>query len=198
MAALGLIALLIQVLIIAGIVAGVVLLVNKKKKGSGSGTVVARDVLTHLLITATLYLTVVGVLVLIWGLADYWFPEFPDAGAQGVREGPMRAGISMAVVAFPVFVYMSIYTRKRRSPETAGLRQVFAYLNLFVVMVTVLVDLMIVINSYLSGDLTSRFAVRAAGVMLMAALVFLYYRSDSFPADEEASVAASKQPEPQT
>lgn len=196
--AFGLVSLLIPLLILAGIVTGVVALVNKKKEGSESATVAARDILIHLLITATLYLSVVGVLVVIWGLADYWFPQFPAGRSAALQEGPMRAGISMAVVAFPVFVYTTIYARKRRSAESAGLRQVFAYLNLFVVMVTVLVDLMIVINSYLNGDLTPRFAVRAGGVMLMAGLVYLYYRSDSSGQLSGTSPDVAREPEPQT
>lgn len=198
MAAFGLISLLVPLLLIGGIVAGVVVLVNKRKADADSGTVVVRDVLLQLLTTATLYLSVVGVLLVIWNLAEFWFPQYPDARSGVLDEGPTRAGIAMALVAFPVFVYMSMYTKKTQSPETVGLRQTFAYINLFVVMVTVLVDLMVVINSYLSGDLTPRFFVRAAGVLLMAALVYLYYRNHSSREAHENSAGTTQPTEPQT
>lgn len=221
MAALGILSLLVPLLVIAAVVTGVVVLINKKKDDSISRTVVVRDTLLQLFKTATLYLSLLGVLLVIWTLADFWFPEFPEARSDAVmpspelvdpidpapeplrarsapvEAGPMRAGIAMAVVAFPIFVALSIYGRKRQSAETAGLRQVFAYLNLFVVMVTVMVNLMVVINVYLNGDLTPRFAVRATGVMLVAALVYLYYRSESVHDDERAAVVSSKQPERQ-
>lgn len=198
MAVFGLISLLVPLLVIGGIVTGVVVLVNKRKADADSGTVVVRDVLLQLLTTATLYLSVVGVLLVIWSLAEYWFPQYPDARSGVLEEGPTRAGIAMALVAFPVFVYMSTYTKKRQSLQTIELRQTFAYINLFVVMVTVLVDLMVVIDSYLSGDLTPRFFVRAAGVLLMAALVYLYYRNDSSHEGDQESAGTIQPTEPQT
>lgn len=222
MATLGILSLLVPLLVIAAIVTGVVVLINKKTDDSISRTVVVRDTLLELFKTVTLYLSLLGVLLVIWSLADFWFPEFPEARSDAVRPnpelvdpidpapvppgarsapletGPMRAGIAMAVVAFPIFAALVIYARKRQSAETVGLRQVFAYLNLFVVMVTVMVNVMVVINVYLNGDLTPRFAVRATGVLLVAGLVYLYYRSESVHDHEGAAVVSSKQPERQT
>lgn len=197
MAVLGLVSLLIPLLVLAGLVAGVVVLINKKKGSAQSGTEVARDVLVHLLATVTLYLTVVGVLLVIWSLAEVWFPQYPGAGGRALQGGPMRVGIAMAIVAFPVFIYLNSYTRRRESTGTPGLGAVFAYVNLFVVIVTALVDLMVVINAYLNGDLTPRFLVRAGAVLLMAALVYLYYRSRSAGEGGKSGWAA-RQPEPQT
>lgn len=187
---------LVFLLVVVAIVVGIVALVGRRK-GSGDTGAAARDVLLQLLTTATLYLTVLGVLLVVWSLAEYWFPQFPDARGSAMGDGPMRVGIAMAVVAFPVFLFMSSYLKKRRSPETSSLRLAFAYINLFVVMVTALVDLMVVVHTYLDGDLTPRFLIRAAGVMLMAGLVYLYYRADSSRETERAAVSTG-QPEPQT
>jgi hypothetical protein len=135
-----------------------------------------RNVFVYLLNLLTLYLSAIGAGVLIWGLADHWFPDpiqrFSSAGA-------IRTGISMVVVAFPVFMYVSVYmTRKLDAgelPATSVLARVMTFATLFIIAVTAIVDLIAILYTFLGGDLTARFTVKAFGILAITGLVFLYY-----------------------
>jgi hypothetical protein len=176
----GMVAFLVQLLVLAGIVAAVVVAVNRRRSGGGSAinANTPRDVFTNLLTTISLYVSAAGAMLIISGLADYWFPDLEYLGDPWTENA--RIGISMAVVAFPIFLYLTKLSRARvRSGETrpdSRLRQAFIYLSLFVASVIVLVDLMVVVHDLLSGDLTARFLMKATGLLVLAALVFRYYQ----------------------
>jgi len=185
--------LLFQLLVVVGIVAVVVMAVSRKRSGTHPpiSPTAPRDVFTYLLTAIALYISATGVMLIIWGLADYWFPGFENPGDHWTDNA--RIGISMAVVAFPIFVYLNKVSRARiRGGETdpdSRLRQSFIYLSLFIAAVVVLVDLMVVINDLLSGDLTPRFLMKAGGLVVVAGLVFTYYRM-------ELTIAPEVPPEP--
>lgn len=180
----GLVGLLIPLLVLAGIVAVIVVAVNRtRRKSDAEGVSVSpKDVFIYLLTAATLYISATGVLILIWSLAEYWFPDPYRTFGSRSDGGEVRIGVAMAIVAFPVFVYLTLLVRRKiRSGEidpASSLRTGFIYFNLFVVAVTALITLMITVDAFLGGDLTTRFLVRAGGVLLIAGLVYLYYRSE--------------------
>lgn len=180
--AFGMVAFLVQLLILGGIVAVIVVAVNRRRSGAPSSVHVdaPRDVFTYLLTTISLYVSATGAMLIISGLADYWFPGLEYLGDPWTEDA--RIGISMQIVAFPILVYLTRLSRSRlRSGETSPdsrLRQAFIYLSLFVASVVVLVDLMVVIYDLLSGDLTARFLMKALGLLVLAVLVFRYYQLD--------------------
>jgi hypothetical protein len=178
----GMVAFIIQLAVLGGIVAAVVLVVNRRRSGASPSinADTPRDVFTYLLTTISLYVSAAGAMLIISGLADYWFPGLEYLGEPWTESA--RIGISMAIVAFPILLYLTKLSRTRlRSGETSPdsrLRQAFIYLSLFVASVVVLVDLMVVIYDLLSGDLTARFLMKAVGLLLLAGLVFRYYQLD--------------------
>jgi hypothetical protein len=130
----------------------------------------------YLLSLLTLYLSSIGAAILIWGLADRWFE---DPTERFRTSGSIRTGISMLVVAFPIFLYLSSYVgRKLKSgdmPSRSTLRRVMTFVTLFIIAVTSIVDLITILYNFLGGDLTARFAVKAFGILAITGLVFLYY-----------------------
>lgn len=180
----GLFGLLIPLILIGVVVTVVVVSVNRSREnGVDSGIPISpKDIFMHLLAAATLYISAIGVLVLIWGLAEYWFPDEFETFNSGADSGAVRGGVSMAIVAFPIFVYLSLLIRRRiKSGELdrlSTLRTSFVYVNLFVVTVVSLITLMVTVNAFLGGDLTPRFLVRAGGVLGIVGLIYLYYRSE--------------------
>jgi hypothetical protein len=138
-----------------------------------------RNAFVYLLNFLTLYLSALGASMLIWGLADHWFRDPLD---EFVSNGPIRSGIAMLVVAFPLFLYLNVYLR--RSLETGELaertllKRVLTYLTLFLIAITAIIDLITVIYLFLGGELTARSLVRGAGILLIAGFVFLYYVND--------------------
>ena len=180
----SLLVLLIPVLVIGGVVAVVAAAVTRSRRRSeGEGEPFSpKHVFLYLLAAATLYISAIGVLVLIWSLAEHWFPDPYVSFDYSGDGGMIRGGVSMAIVAFPIFLYLAVQIRKRtRSGEVkAGstLRSGFIYFNLFIVAVAALCTLMVIVNAFLNGDLTPRFLVRAGGVLGIVALVYVYYRSE--------------------
>lgn len=137
-----------------------------------------RDAFLYLLSTVCLYATVIGAMILVFGLADIWFPE--TARSSGFS-GPVRAGIAIAIVTAPLFFILnSIIGSRLRNGEMdphSTMRRGLAYLTLLLVVATALADLMVVIYLLLGGELTAVTAVRTAGVAFITALVYLYHSS---------------------
>jgi len=138
-----------------------------------------RNVFIYLLNFLTLYLSAFGAGLLTWGLADHWFQ---DPLETYVGKGPIRSGIAMLVVAFPLFLYLNrLINRSVETPELTErsmLKKVLTYLTLFLLAITTIIDLITVIYVFLGGDLTARFAIRGIGILVIAAFVYLYYLSD--------------------
>jgi hypothetical protein len=138
-----------------------------------------RNVFVYLLNFLTLYLSAFGAGLLTWGLADHWFQ---DPLETYVSRGPIRSGIAMLVVAFPLFLYLNrLIDRTVETPEVTErsmLKKVLTYLTLFLLAITTIIDLITVIYFFLGGDLTARFAVRGIGILMIAGFVFFYYLSD--------------------
>lgn len=194
----GFIGLLFPLLLIGVVVTVVVVSVNSsREKGLDSGDPISpKDVFINLLAAATLYISAIGVLVLVWGLAEFWFPD-PLRRFDSGDSGAVRIGVSMAIVAFPIFIYLSLMVRRRvRSGEMdtlATLRTGFIYVNLFAVTVATLVTMMVTVGAFLGGDLTPRFLIRAGGVLAIVGLIYLYYRSelDAIPGSRGANIKSA-------
>lgn len=194
----GIVAFVVQLAVVAGIVAAVVIVMGRKRSGGApTDPNTPRDVFTYLLTAIALYITASGVVLILFGLADYWFPSFDSFTEPSTDDA--RIGISMAVVTFPLLLYLTKLSRSRirkgdASPDSR-LRLAFIYLSFFVVAVVVLVDLMVVVYDLLSGDLTARFLVKALGLLVVAALVFAYYRQELEVHPDEARPSGIPEPE---
>jgi hypothetical protein len=157
-----------------------------------------RNVFVYLLNFLTLYLSALGAALLTWGLADHWFE---DPLETYVSNEPIRVGISMLVVAFPLFLYLNRLIGSSieagEVTERSMVKKVLSYLTLFLLAITTIIDLITVIYVFLGGDLTARFAVRGFGILLIAGLVFLYYLTDlKEPKEEPVAPAAPAPVEP--
>lgn len=154
-----------------------------------------RNVFVYLLNFLALYLSALGAAILTWGLADHWFR---DPLESYYSNEPLRTGIAMLVVAFPLFIYLNVYIR--RSVDEGGLAQramikrVLTYLTLFLIAITTIIDLITVIYNFLGGDLTARSAVKGFGILLIAGFVFLYYLGELREPKEPATGPAQPAP----
>ncbi|HLF70189.1 MAG TPA: DUF5671 domain-containing protein [Actinomycetota bacterium] len=166
--------------VIASVVSVVVIIVRwavlrRKHEVGLSGP---RDAFLYLLSTACLYATVIGAMILVFGLADIWFPE---EGRTSGFSGPVRAGIAIAIVTAPLFFILNsiIASRLRKGDMDphSTLRRGLTYLTLLLIVATALGDLMFVINALLGGEMTAVTVVRTAGVLVIAAAVYLYHSS---------------------
>lgn len=181
----GMLGLLVQLVFVGGIIAAIVYALRRRSAGAVGNTVNPRDVFIYVLTTIALYLTAAGSMMIVDGLANSWFPVFN----RTFGTGSARAGISMVIVAFPILAYLTrLIRRKIRGGEIephSRVRDGFAYFSLFIVAVIALVDLMVIVNVLLSGEVTGRFLVKAIGLLVIVGLIFRYYQVDLVAGDDE-------------
>ena len=140
-----------------------------------------RDVFLHLLAIVTLYWSAVSFITLLWQYINYFFPDALNYYPASFS-GPMRFAIASLIIVFPVFILVSWYLNKIYAREAvvreSKVRKWLLYFTLFVTSITIIVDLITVINTFLEGDLTTRFILKALSVLLVAGVVLGYYLDD--------------------
>jgi hypothetical protein len=135
----------------------------------------AREAFLHLVAFAALYTAVISVVSLIFTYLDLLLP---DSALSQYRPGVeqvhalIRWGISTVIVAFPVLIWVtSILLREMYATLDKARRPVrrwLTYLTLFAAAVTLGIDLITLVWSVLSGELTSRFLLKVAVVFIVA------------------------------
>ncbi len=141
----------------------------------------AKDVFSHLLAIAMLY---VGVISFITMLLEYINVKFPDA-LNFYYTGSLdsiRMSMASLIVVWPVYILMSWIINKdladRPEKSQIGIRKWLLYLTLFVTAVTIIIDLVTLVNYFLNGEITTRFILKVIVVLVTAACVFAYYLWD--------------------
>jgi hypothetical protein len=134
----------------------------------------------YLLVIVTLTMSAISLGSLLFNFVNIYLPDpavtqcFYDSCASSVRWS-----ISMLVVAFPVLVWAWRFLQKdvKKNPEKDDLRvrKWLLYLTLFVAGVTVIGDLISLINGWLQGELTMQFLLKVVTVFYIAGSIFFYF-----------------------
>ena len=103
-------------------------------------------------------------------------------GSYYNHDGQLKFAISALLIAAPIFYLVSRLIarglKKEDLPITSGVRRWLTYFILFVSSMIILGVFISVINNFLSGELTSRFILKAATIFIISGLVFSYYFYD--------------------
>lgn len=154
-----------------------------------------KDVFLHLLNILCFYLSVISFIQLYLQYISALFPDQLNFYYTFIANS-VRTNTSILVIAFPVFVLTAWLLGKdlKSDPEKRELklRKWLLYFTLFVSAVTIIVDLIILVNHFLSGELTVRFLLKVLVVLLVAAAVFGYYIFDLKRKDREQSRTPKK------
>ena len=133
---------------------------------------------------AALYASVVSFITLLFHYIDYAFPD-PALESYYYADpysGPIRFAIASLIVLFPLFLVLMRLIRRdiTREPLRAEIwiRRWVLYLTLFVAGITIAVDLITLINTFLGGDLTTRFVLKILVVFLIVGAGFLHFLAD--------------------
>lgn len=157
----------------------------------------ARDVFFYLLMIIMLYASVIAFISLLWQYINVQFPdplEFYYSGAVSI----MRNAISSLVVVWPVFIFMSWLINKDlrvdKLKQNTWVRRWLLYLTLFVAAITIIIDLVTLTNSFLSGELTTRFLLKVLVILVVAVVIFWFYmwelRRDASKVSNRHKIAA--------
>lgn len=137
-----------------------------------------RDFFLYLLAIVTLYISVWRYIDLLFEYINYSFPDQLDFYFEGIYHS-VRWSIASLVIVFPFYLGITWYLRKDaiKNPEKREIRvrKWLLNLTLFLAAVTIIVDLITLVNRFLEGDLTTRFVLKVLVVLITAGAVFAYY-----------------------
>jgi hypothetical protein len=132
----------------------------------------------------SLYLSLSFFIVLVFSSVNLLFPDAID-GFWEVEQAAssIRLGFAMVLVFFPTYLVLMRQVNKNRrhnkSNSYLGLTKWLIYLTLLISGLVLLGDLVAVIMSFLEGELTTRFILKAATVFLVIGGAFSYYILDA-------------------
>jgi len=137
-----------------------------------------KDVFLHLLNIFTFYLSVISFITLFIQYISALFPDPLNFYFTSMANS-VRLSTSILVIAIPVYILTSWLLGKdlASKPERRELklRKWLTYFTLFISAVTIIVDLIMFVFSFLSGELTVQFFLKVFVVLLVAGAVFGYY-----------------------
>ncbi len=132
----------------------------------------------------TLYLSVSFLVVLLFSIINLQFPDAIENYWQiESASTSVRLSIAMLIVFFPTYVILTRIVNENRRSETStfyhGLTKWFIYLTLLVGGGVLLGDAVAIILSFLEGELTMRFVLKAMVLMMVVGSAFFYYLQDA-------------------
>lgn len=137
-----------------------------------------RDFFMHLLGFAMLYASVVSFLALLFQYINVLFPDKLNFYYTAILN-TIRVSTATLVVVFIVFMLINWLLEKdfKKIPAKRDLkfRKWLIYFTLFVAAVTIVIDLITLVYNFYSGELSIRFYLKVAIVLIVAAGVFSYY-----------------------
>jgi hypothetical protein len=149
-----------------------------ERAGIGS----ARDAFLHLLAFTALYAWAISLIILLFAYIDFTFPDpvtRPSAYAIKAALSGIRASLSTLIVSYPLFVlvWWFLLREVRKSPDMAksGVRRWLSFLSLFIGAVTIMADVITVVFYLVEGDLTLRFLLKVAALLIVTGALFIYF-----------------------
>lgn len=143
----------------------------------------ARDAFLYAILFTALAFAAINLVHLLHGVIDLVVPDPADSSSASVRaQRRIRWAIATLTVATPVYIAMTVFTERREADSARRgkslVRKWVTYIALFVSALIFFADLTYVIHSFLAGELTNRFLLKALVVGAVAGAVFSFYLRD--------------------
>lgn len=141
----------------------------------------AKDFFLYLGILVTLYVSSIALVSFLFNAIDLKFLE--NTNYYNDPTNAIAWSLSVFMVFYPILIVLisSSINSIRKSPEkkTMSIRNWFIYLTLFVTILTMAIDLIVLINTFLSGnDITIGFILKTLSVISVAGVVFYFTIED--------------------
>jgi type II secretory pathway pseudopilin PulG len=140
-----------------------------------------KDFFLWLLTVIALYGSITSFIALLFEYINYSFPD-ALAYAGDPYGGAVRFSMAALIVLVPTLLVCLRLIRGSILHEAGKaliwVRRWALVLTLFIATVSILIDLVTLINTFLGGEITVRFALKVAVVLLVAAGVFLHFLAD--------------------
>ncbi len=158
----------------------------------------AREAFLHLLSAAALYTSVSYALTLVFSFINLKWPDpattsYAQLQSEADRE-IIPVAIASVLVAFPLLVWISsiLVREMRQAPDKARspVRRWLTHLTLFLAAFMMAVDLIVLVAALLQGELSIRFLLKVAAVMVVGGAAFTYYSKSLRMPPGDGSTAA--------
>lgn len=143
-----------------------------------------KDFFFHIASLVTLYVSSSSLIILLFQIINYVFPDALDNRyySGGSYTTLLIWAIASLVVIFPLYIFFtySINRDYTLNPEKRefGFRKWLTYLTLFLAGAFMIGDLIAVIYTYLGGEISTRFILKALSILIVTLFVFGYYLRD--------------------
>lgn len=138
-----------------------------------------KDFFLHLLSNLSLYYCAGWLVSLLYDYINYAFGRVSYAYGAEFFSGSMRWAIASLLIVFPVYILITRALNRDldANPEKRELRvrKWLMYLTLSLASIALVVDLIALINQFLSGEFATTFFLKVLAVALVAGMVFAYY-----------------------
>jgi hypothetical protein len=129
----------------------------------------------------SLYVGIFSLVSLIFEYINFAFPD-PLAYSGDPYSEAVRFGMASLFVLVPTVLFLMHLIRKsiEHEPGKAEIwvRKWAIMLTLFAAGATIVIDLITLVDTFLGGEISVRFGLKVAAVLLVAVLVFLHFLAD--------------------
>ena len=129
-----------------------------------------------------LYASVVSLLLLFFEYIDRAFPDALTSAYVDPYSGSIRFAMASLIVLGPLTAVLLHVIRKDIAQNVAKaelwIRRWALVLTLFVAAITIAIDLITLINTFLGGEITLRFVLKVVVVLGVAGVGFLHFYAD--------------------
>lgn len=154
-------------------------LINRNNNMNGEAKSKAIDIFVYLGIGISLVVSVTNILQIIFTAIDRKFADVFSGVYVDAYSSDVRLAIASLVVMYPIYLGLSWYTAKDITKflykRDLTIRKIVIYTTLFITACTLIGTLVSIIYTYLGGELTTRFILKAISVFVVALLVCGYY-----------------------
>lgn len=142
-------------------------------------------VFLHLFAIVMLYIMAINVLTLIFQYINLSVKDLlsaRNAFNEYYSYNLIRFALASMIIVSPLFIWSSWFLNKLylQKPEIRKMktRKWLIYLTVFIVAIVIVADLITIVWSFLSGEITLRFFLKAISVFIVAGFIFGYYLWD--------------------
>jgi hypothetical protein len=141
-----------------------------------------KDFFLHIGSIVALYVSAVSLINLLFEVINVTLPDLVSQMGAEAYSSSMRVSIASLIIVFPLYIVLVSVINKSTAldPEKSVLwvRKWLTYLTLFITGVATAVDLIVLVNTFLSGEITTRFLLKILSVLVVCGLIFAYYMFD--------------------
>ena len=143
--------------------------------------VTPKDFFLYVGAMVALYVSAFSLLALLFNYINVLFPDQLAFYREGFSSA-IRFSIASLIIIFPTYLVLTKVLNRdvRKNPEKKNLwiRKWLIYFTLFVAGITIIVELIRLINQFLGGDITTQFVLKIVAVLVVTGAVFGYYMYD--------------------